>query len=179
MGPGFHPKGQPLRLCTLLAGAAFLLLASCNSAPKRWTYKYRANRTATLSGGKAVPPRGVPKAVVRAIEGGNQIVGMPYKFGGGHGRGGGQGYDCSGSVSYALMAAGLLDCPCDSSGFRKYGSGGEGKYITLYVRKGHVFADIAGLRLDTGWGQPSSSGPQWSMRSRPASGFVMRHPPGL
>ena len=160
-------------------GALALSLASCNSAPKRWTYKYRPNRTASLCAGKARPPKGVPKPVAKAIEGGNQIVGLPYKYGGGHRSAEDGGYDCSGSVSYALIAGGLLDRPCDSRGFLNYGSGGEGKHITLYIRKGHVFADIAGLRLDTGYGEPNTSGPQWSMRSRPASGYVMRHPPGL
>lgn len=126
-----------------------------------------------------MPPKGIPKTVAKAVDGGNQIVGRPYKLGGGHRRVEDQGYDCSGSVSYALILAGLLERPCDSEGFLKYGSGGEGKYITLYVRRGHVFADIAGLRLDTGYGQPNTSGPQWSTRSRPASGYVMRHPPGL
>lgn len=173
------PKRVFSAVFALWIGVLPLFLASCNSAPKRWTYKYRPNRTATLSGGKAVPPKGIPKTVAKAIDGGNQIVGRPYKLGGGHRRVKDEGYDCSGSVSYALIQAGLLECPCDSEGFLKYGSGGEGKYITLYTKRGHVFADIAGLRLDTGYGQPNTSGPQWSTRSRPASGYVMRHPPGL
>jgi hypothetical protein len=65
-----------------------------------------------------------------------------------------------------------------SSGYFVYGKKGYGKWITVYTRKGHVFMTIAGLRLDTGWGA-DRSGPRWHTRTRPASGTVVRHPPGL
>lgn len=168
------------RLSVVLTAASMAsLLASCNSAPKRWAYRYRPERTASLRDGKAVPPAGLPSEVNRALSAGNQIVGMPYKFGGGHRQIEDSGYDCSGTVSYTLLAAGLLNQPTNSQGFRKFGSGGQGKHITIYAGKGHVFAEIAGLRLDTGFGEGSTQGPQWSTRSRPASGYEMRHPPGL
>lgn len=166
-------------LVVVPAALLVILQASCNSAPKRWAYRYCPEKTASLREGRAVPPAGLPPEVNRALSAGNRIVGMPYKFGGGHRQVEDSGYDCSGTVSYTLLAAGLLSQPTDSRGFRKFGSGGQGKHITIYAGKGHVFAEIAGLRLDTGFGEGSTQGPQWSTRSRPASGYEMRHPPGL
>ena len=115
----------------------------------------------------------------QALEAGNRIVGLPYKYGGGHRQVEDWGYDCSGSVSYTLLAAGVLDQPTDSRGFRKFGEGGRGRYITIFAGRGHVFAEIAGLRLDTGFGPTSTQGPQWSTLSRSSAGYEMRHPPGL
>jgi hypothetical protein len=113
-----------------------------------------------------------------AINAGNQIVGMPYKFGGGHRSFLDSGYDCSGTVSYALHGAGLLKSVGTSSSMKKYGKSGEGKYITVYAKSGHTFIVIAGLRLDTGY-NGENEGPKWSTRSRPIKGYTARHPPGL
>jgi hypothetical protein len=178
----FSSKRSLERWGSRVAGAWFaaLLATGCQSAPRRWTYRFDPEKTATLRGGKAVAPAGnLPGEVQRALEAANRIVGKPYKYGGGHRQVEDSGYDCSGSVSYALRAAGVLEQPIDSRGFREFGSRGPGRYITVFAGRGHVFAEIAGLRLDTGFGPDSNQGPQWSTLSRPAAGYEMRHPPGL
>jgi hypothetical protein len=135
-------------------------------------------KTAVLDGRYAMVPRDAPVEVQRAIQAGNRLIGKPYVYGGGHRRIEDVGYDCSGTASYVLHHAGLLQSPIPSSEFRQYGKSGAGKWITLYARRGHVFSVIAGLRLDTGY-NGQGEGPQWSTRSRPLKGAVTRHPPGL
>lgn len=154
------------------------LLSSCSSKPQRWVYDYKRGKTAVIIGGKAVPPAGLPAPVMRAIEAGNEIVGLPYKYGGGHRSFHDSGYDCSGTVSYALHGAGLIRSPGTSSSFRKYGKSGVGKYMTVYAKSGHTFIVIAGLRLDTGY-NGENEGPKWSTKSRPIKGYVARHPAGF
>ncbi|MFO1485686.1 MAG: peptidoglycan endopeptidase [Verrucomicrobiaceae bacterium] len=169
------------RLTALISSLLLsMLLCQCgSSAGSRWEYKYAPGKTAILIGGKAVPPANVPAAVMRAVSAGNHICTKPYRRGGGHARFEDSAYDCSGTVSYVLHAAGGLDEPTTSSAFRKYGRSGEGKWITVYARKGHVFVTVAGLRLDTGYSDADSDGPRWSSRSRPTKGYTMRHPSGL
>jgi hypothetical protein len=106
------------------------------------------------------------------------LQGKPYKWGGGHARQNDWGYDCSGTVSYVLREAGLLKGSMPSSGYFKYGRKGEGKWITIYIRKGHVFMTIAGLRLDTG-GPGGETGPKWKPETRTVRNTVVRHPAGL
>jgi hypothetical protein len=113
--------------------------------------------------------------IQRAIAGANAIATKPYRYGGGHGSFQDSGYDCSGSVSYVLHAAGLLSSPLDSSSFMSWGAPGPGKHITIYANAGHVFMTIDGRRFDTGYG---GNGNRWASGSRPTSGFVVRHPPG-
>ena len=118
---------------------------------------------------------GTPEAVARAIAAGNAIADLPYRWGGGHGSFNDSGYDCSGSVSYVLGAAGLLSSPLDSTGFESWGEPGPGRWITVYANSGHAWMTIAGRRFDTGGG----GGSRWKGDSRDSSGFVARHPPGL
>jgi hypothetical protein len=116
----------------------------------------------------------------------NKIVRKPYRYGGGHAKWNDSGYDCSGTVSFALHGAGLLSQALDSSGFMRWGKGGKGKWVTIYANGGHAFMVIAGLRLDTGYrtsyamkhGAKSGSGPRWDKR-RSTDGFSVRHPSGL
>lgn len=171
------PRLTALRFLPILC----LLLCQCgsSSAGNRWEYKYSPGKTAVIIGGKAVPPANAPPEVMRAISAGNRICTKPYRRGGGHARFEDSAYDCSGTTSYVLHAAGGLDEPTTSSAFRSYGRSGEGKWITVYARKGHVFVTIAGLRLDTGYNDRTSDGPRWSSRSRPTKGYTMRHPSGL
>jgi peptidoglycan hydrolase-like protein with peptidoglycan-binding domain len=119
---------------------------------------------------------GAPAAIQRAVAAANAIATKPYRYGGGHGSFKDSGYDCSGSVSYVLHAAGVLDAPMASGGFMSYGKPGPGRYITIYANSGHVFMTINGRRFDTGYG---GNGNRWAEGSRPTSGFVVRHPPGL
>jgi len=154
------------------------ILSSCSTGSKRWEYTYKRGKTAVIVNGHAVPPAGLPAPVMRAISAGNHIVGRPYKYGGGHRSFEDWGYDCSGTVSYALHHAGLLRAPGTSDSLREFGRSGEGKYITVYARNGHTFIVIAGLRLDTGY-NGDNEGPKWSTKSRPIKGYKARHPVGL
>lgn len=154
------------------------LLSSCASGKKRWSYEYTNGKTAVIVNGKAVPPAGLPAPVMRAISAGNNIAGKPYKYGGGHRKLEDTGYDCSGTVCYALCHAGLMRSCDTSEGLRDFGKRGEGKHITVYARRGHTFVEIAGLRLDTGY-NGENEGPKWSTKSRPLKGYVARHPSGL
>lgn len=142
------------------------------------SYSFEHGETALLRGGLAYAPPGAPGVVRRAIHAGNRLQDKPYKWGGGHARLDDDGYDCSGAVSYVLREAGLLSGQMPSSGFFNYGDRGPGRWITIYVRKGHVFMTVAGLRLDTGWGA-DRDGPRWMTRTRPGKGHIMRHPPGF
>ena len=160
------------------AFCCFVWLAGCAETPP-YVYQYIPGRTATVSAdGTAVAPPSAPTAVQAAIAAGNEIVGTPYVYGGGHGEGRG-GLDCSGATSYVLRAAGRLRDSMPSEAFRHYGESGPGRWISVYARDGHVFLVVAGLRFDTGWTGVQHSGPRWTRRSRPADGCVIRHPPGL
>jgi cell wall-associated NlpC family hydrolase len=134
-------------------------------------------QTAVLHGGVAVAPADAPAAVKLAIAAANHIRHKPYVWGGGHASFRARGYDCSGSVSYVLHAAGLLSFPEVSGALAHWGMKGEGKWITIYANAGHAFMIIAGLRFDTsGEGQ---SGPRWRAEPRWLRGFQRRHPAGL
>ena len=101
----------------------------------------------------------------------------PYKWGGGHGRWRDSGYDCSGTVSYVLHAAGLLDAARDSTGLMAYGERGKGGWITVYANGGHAYMVIAGLRFDaSGRGE---EGPRWRLEPHSGRGYVKRHPAEL
>jgi cell wall-associated NlpC family hydrolase len=137
---------------------------------------------AQIVNGVAYAPDQAPDAVKQAIWAGNQIVGMPYRLGGGHKLGfTDRAYDCSGTVSFAMHGAGLLAAPRDSSSFMRYGVAGKGQWITVYTNPGHAFAVIAGLRLDTSAaGDPAGgSGPRWRPNLRATRGYRARHPLGL
>jgi cell wall-associated NlpC family hydrolase len=132
--------------------------------------------------GVAYAPDQAPDPVKQAIWAANQIVGMPYRLGGGHQLGfTDHAYDCSGTVSFAMHGAGLLARPRDSSSFMRFGAAGKGQWITVYTNPGHAFAVIAGLRLDTSAaGDPAGgSGPRWRPNLRSTSGYRARHPVGL
>jgi peptidoglycan hydrolase CwlO-like protein len=134
---------------------------------------------ATLdSNGDAIPPSNAPLAVRGVIEAANQIDDLPYIWGGGHGSFTSPGYDCSGSVSFALHGGGFLSSPLDSTGLETWGVPGGGNWITVFANSGHAWAYIAGLRWDTG-GPGGGSGPRWSTVMRDdTSSFVARHPAG-
>jgi hypothetical protein len=131
--------------------------------------------------GKAALPRRAPKRVRAILAAGNRIVGKPYKWGGGHAKLDDRGYDCSGTVSYALIRAGLLTSPMVSGTFARWGAAGEGRWVTIYANKGHVYMEVAGLRLDTSAvADPrGGSGPRWRPVTGHRSGFRTRHVLGL
>jgi peptidoglycan hydrolase-like protein with peptidoglycan-binding domain len=130
------------------------------------------------SNGTVTAPASAPAAVQNAIAAANKIAFTPYVFGGGHGSFKSSGYDCSGSVSYALHGGGLLSSPEDSSQLESYGSSGPGQWITIWANSGHTYMQIAGLFFDTS-GATGRGGDRWS-RTNPSgtSGYVVRHPTG-
>ena len=115
--------------------------------------------------------------MLKIIEAGNAIARTPYKWGGGHGRFLDTGYDCSGSVSFALYAAGLIDGPRDSSGLMSWGKPGKGKWITIYANAGHVYMEVAGIRFDTSGAKATGSRWQNDLRGRGAASSPAT-PPG-
>ncbi|CAN5537493.1 hypothetical protein BH20ACT17_BH20ACT17_05040 [soil metagenome] len=131
----------------------------------------------TNPGGQAQPPAGAPSAVGLVMAAGNAIAGLPYLYGGGHAGFKDTAYDCSGSISYALAAAGLVSSPMASGGFMGWGQPGKGKWITTYSNAGHMFMVVGGWRFDTT--ALRSGGTRWTRTMRPTGGFVARHPPGL
>jgi hypothetical protein len=125
--------------------------------------------------GAAIAPSSAPPEVQAIIAAGNEIRDKPYRYGGGHGSWNDSGYDCSGSISYALHGADLLDKPLDSTGFESYGRSGRGTWVTIYANSGHAYMVVAGLRFDTS-GAKSRGGNRWTTESRSSSGYVVRHP---
>jgi hypothetical protein len=158
--------------------------------PGLWTGPEVPGDTAVLlEDGTAAAPADAPDQVKQAIWAANSMQGLPYRYGGGHNLKFDvtRGADCSGTVSFALHAAGLLKAPLDSGSFMKWGEKGKGAWITVYTNPGHAYAVIAGLRLDTsmaGMSRTKSSvaasaferGPRWRPMPRAARGFVKRHP---
>lgn len=127
--------------------------------------------------GVAIPPASAPAEVKRVIAAGNRIARKPYKWGGGHARLHDSGYDCSGSISYALRKAGLLSYSLASGPFMTWGKRGRGKWITIRTNPGHAYMVVAGLRFDTS--ARKAGGSRWTAAKRSARGFVARHPAGF
>ena len=148
-----------------------------------------------LPDGTAAAPADAPPQVQQAIFAANKIQDKPYRYGGGHAKVEDKGYDCSGTVSYALLGGTLLEpTPLDSSSFMSWGEAGEGQWITVYTNPGHAYAVIAGLRLDTSIGssprgadrklaaqhkKAMERGPRWRPWERSSRGFKKRHPVGF
>ncbi len=127
--------------------------------------------------GLAVAPAGAPAAVVAIIQAGNEIAFMPYRFGGGHEAWKDTGYDCSGSVSFALHGAGLLDTPLSSYDFPTWGASGPGQWVTIYANAAHAYMIVAGIRFDTS--ASKDGGSRWTAEPRSPAGYVAVHPTGL
>jgi cell wall-associated NlpC family hydrolase len=127
--------------------------------------------------GLAVAPEGAPEEVKAIIAAGNKIASKPYRWGGGHGRWRDSGYDCSGSISYALHGAGLLRMPLASGGFMRWGDRGRGEWVSVFANAGHAYMVVAGLRFDTS--ARKASGSRWTESMRSPRGYRIRHPEGL
>ena len=165
------------RLPLIAALSAALLLALARATPP-------AEAAVPQAQADQRPPRGrSPLGPARGEEddrAANHIRNRPYRWGGGHRSFNSRGYDCSGSVSYVLHAAGLLDYPLTSGGFMRYGRGGASPWVRIYANDGHVFMVIAGLRWDTSYiTDGDRTGPGWSEEMRPTGGFRLRHPVGV
>jgi hypothetical protein len=150
------------------------------------THPTVAGSVAKIIHGVAYAPSLAPIQVQRAIWAGDKIDHDPYVWGGGHSDFASRGYDCSGSVSYVLHAAGLLKTPMDSSDFYSWGHRGHGAWITVYTNPGHAFVQIAGIRFDTSAEGPMAprgtfpgSGPRWRPLMTSTRGYQARRYPGF
>jgi hypothetical protein len=131
----------------------------------------------SADGRTAIPPLAAPEPVKNAIYAANQITTKPYRYGGGHRAWKDRGYDCSGSVSYALHGGGLLTSALMSGDFANWGVSGRGTWITLYANTSHVYMVVAELRFDTS--ARSRTGSRWTTEMRPSDGFAVTHPKGF
>lgn len=131
--------------------------------------------------GMAYAPADAPDAVKQVIWAGNRIVGRPYRYGGGHGSFADTGYDCSGTVSFALHGASLLAAPRDSTGFYRFGQSGAGQWISIFTKSSHAYMTVAGVRLDTSAADDPAGGKgaRWRPLRPSDAGFRVRHPVGL
>jgi cell wall-associated NlpC family hydrolase len=170
-------NGRLHTLETKLAAEAAAAARAAATPSSGTTGSTQVGGLAINTGGMVQPPPGAPGAVAQVIAAGNAIATLPYVWGGGHGSFHAGGYDCSGSVSYALAAAGLLSSPLDSTGFESWGEPGPGKWITVYANAGHAFMVVAGWRFDTV--ALAEGGTRWSRTMTSTAGFVARHPAGL
>jgi hypothetical protein len=140
-------------------------------------------KKAKIVNGLAIAPAGAPDRVKRVIAAGNQLIGKPYVYGGGHRSFSSSldaGYDCSGTVSFALHGGGFLRSPLPSGPMMSWARSGPGQWITVYASPGHAYMYVAGLRLDTGMrDDPRKTGPGWSKRLRTNAAYTARHPRGF
>jgi cell wall-associated NlpC family hydrolase len=133
----------------------------------------------SIGGNGAIPiPTGVPEVVQKVIAGANEIADFPYVYGGGHASFIDNAYDCSGSVSYALAAGGLLSAPETSGQLESWGVPGPGKYITVYANAGHTYMYVDGMLYDTA-GRSGVYASRWQVEPTDNEGYVVRHWPGL
>ncbi|MCW3033081.1 MAG: hypothetical protein QOK19_1543 [Solirubrobacteraceae bacterium] len=137
--------------------------------------------TARFVGGLAAAPMSAPAAIQQIVWAGNELIGLPYVWGGGHASYTARGYDCSGTVSFALHAASLLSTPEDSSEFERWGSHGAGRWVAVFSNPGHAYMTVAGLRLDTSAADDPAAqqGPRWRPLRVGNQGYRVRHPLGL
>jgi hypothetical protein len=183
------PHRHKLRL-GLAAGGAFLALAlaapsgasaTCATGgltPAQIDVCTPTARAKLLRSGELIPPRSAPPRVKAVIAAANRIRTKPYIWGGGHARWWDRGYDCSGSVSFALHGGAFLTSPLPSGPMERWGLRGTGRWITAYANAGHAYAVIAGVRWDTS-GDANGTGPRWHTDLRDNRGYVARHPAGF
>ncbi len=123
-------------------------------------------------------PAGVPEVIQKVVAGANAITNFPYVFGGGHASFVDNAYDCSGSVSYALAAGGLLGAPETSGELESWGVPGPGRYITVFANAGHTYMYVDGWLFDTA-GRSGPYASRWQVQPVDNAGYVERHYPGL
>jgi len=176
-------RAYPTTLFALLALLAFALPALAADKTTGGAAYQPPPHKARIVNGRAIAPADAPDKVRKIIAAANKIVEKPYRYGGGHAKFNDSAYDCSGSVSFALHGAHLIDRPMDSSELASWARSGSGRWVTVYANSGHAFMVVAGLRFDTGYrtsyaakhGAKAGSGPRWDKR-RTTDGFAARHP---
>ena len=173
---GVAAFGAVLALSVVPAGATAACGSSGGLSANTSQCAPPAGAKAKLVDGKAIAPASAPPRIKAVIAAANRIRNKPYIYGGGHGRWEDSGYDCSGSVSYALHGGNFLDSPLDSTRFMSWEKPNRGSWISVYANSGHAYAVIAGLRWDTS--MTPGDGPGWSEQMRSSAGYVVRHPAG-
>jgi hypothetical protein len=173
---GAAAVGTVLALSLAPAGATAACGSSGGVSANSGQCAAPAGAKAKLVDGVAIAPRSAPARIKAVIAAANRIRNKPYVYGGGHGRWWDDGYDCSGSVSYALHGGDFVDSPLDSTGFMSWEKPHRGSWISVYANSGHAYAVIAGLRWDTS--MTPGNGPGWSEQMRSPAGYVVRHPAG-
>lgn len=187
--PSFS-RANRLVLTAIMSAAAFTLIAlapslaeagQCNAGATGGISMNSNNckpiKKARLVNGKAIAPASAPARVKKVIAAANRIRKKKYIYGGGHSlsRKIQKGYDCSGSVSYALRAAGFIKSPMPSGSFMKWKRKGVGRWITTYSHGGHMYMVVAGLRFDTA-AMRGNGNNRWTTEMRSPRGFSVRHP---
>ncbi len=152
------------------------LARSIDAAMDRRRRATRPRLRLTKNGRVAVAGN-VPRRVRDLIKAANRIALTPYVWGGGHGRWRASGYDCSGSVGYALHGAALLRRPTTSGALTGFGRAGRGRWVTVYAHGGHTYLTVGRLRFDTS--ARNSGRSRWTRIGRSPAGYVARHPAGL
>jgi cell wall-associated NlpC family hydrolase len=165
---------------TVSTGGSAVPVSVAPTAPTKPELLVPGTRAKVING-QAAAPMSAPASVQAMIWQANKIIGLPYIFGGGHASFTARGYDCSGTVSFALHGADLLSTPEDSSEFESWGGGGIGQWVTIFANAGHAYMDIAGIRLDTSAADDPSDqqGPRWRPLRHANSGYTVRHPVSL
>jgi hypothetical protein len=174
---GLVSMAIPVILAFMPAGA----FASCDGGgltPAEVDMCTPTPKARLLANGMLVPPKSAPPRVKAVIAAANKIRNKPYIYGGGHRTWWDRGYDCSGSVSYALRGGKFLTSPMPSGPLASWGMRGAGRWITVYANAGHTYAIIAGYRWDTSGNTDGKTGPSWHTDVRSGAGFVARHPAG-
>jgi hypothetical protein len=170
-----------LALCVPAGASAGGAYASCGGGggvtPEEVDICAPTPKARLLSNGILIPPKSAPARVKQVIAAANRIRTKPYIYGGGHARWWDRGYDCSGSVSYALHGGNFISSPLPSGPMEHWGAAGPGRWITVWANAGHAYAEIAGYRWDTA-GDTSGTGPRWHPELLDNAGFVPRHPLG-
>jgi hypothetical protein len=180
----FRSKGALALLVTLFAvaliapGSASARCTTGGMSPAEIDMCTPTAKARLLSNGMLVPPASAPPRVKAVIAAANKIRSKPYVWGGGHARWNDRGYDCSGSVSFALHGGHFLESPLPSGPMESWGEEGSGRWITVWANAGHAYAEIAGYRWDTSGDEGGETGPRWHAELRDNVGFVARHPAG-
>lgn len=173
-----------MRLLTATSLLTLLLIttnAQASSGGIAYSEEARPIKAKINDRGRATIDDSAPEVVKNIIKAGNRLIGKPYRYGGGHARFRDSGYDCSGSVSYALRGGKLVERPLNSTALAIWGEKGRGQWLTVYANSGHAFLEIAGIRLDTSAaGDPRGrSGPRWRPALKSKRGYRARHASGL
>lgn len=153
-------------------------MRAAERAAQRQTFTAVPGGQSIGGNGTITPPPGIPAVIARVIAGANAIADFPYVYGGGHASFVDNAYDCSGSVSYALAAGGLLSAPETSGELESWGVPGPGRYITVFANAGHTYMYVDGMLYDTA-GRSGVYASRWLVGATDNAGYVERHYPGL